>query len=73
MIRDRAMEMCPGGVPDSHFRQGKNRGTPPKLQGKNRGTPPLNSREKIEGPPLIVGENPSTPVNNRWERRIFGT
>ena len=63
-LRDRAMEMCPGGVPDSHFRQGKKRGTPPKLQGKNRGTPPPKLQGKKRGapPPLIVGENPSTPL-----------
>ena len=52
----------PGGYQIHIFARGKNLLTPPKLQGKNRGTPPLNSREKIEGPPLIVGKNPSTPL-----------
>ncbi len=39
-LRDRSMEMCPGGVPDSDFRPGKKRRPPPKLRGKKRRPPP---------------------------------
>ena len=43
---DRSMEMC-WGVPDSHFRPGKNL-YPPKLRGKTY--TPLNRREKSYTP-----------------------
>ena len=53
-VRDRSMEMCPGG-PDSYFSLGKKSLDPPKLQGKN-----------LRTPPKLQGKNQRTPPPNCW-------